>query len=157
MWCFRWSCSWSSRRWDDKVRIIRSWCTILLVLYWVMICGSFHLSQHLLSLLLNVLCFLFFHISCLSVCVLPLIFGFLGFSGMWIKLLCILHLWQVAITFCCESISDNRDIQLEQHQLFYGHYTLCISRHLQLTTARFCSFKVLLPACLCWWQLAHSD
>ena len=33
----------------------------------------------------------------------------------------------------------------------------CVSRHLQLRTGGFCWCKVLLPACLCWRQPAHSD
>ena len=34
--------------------------------------------------------------------------------------------------------------------------TTCIGRHRQLRTGGFCWSKVLLPACPCWWQLAHS-
>jgi len=33
----------------------------------------------------------------------------------------------------------------------------CVSWHRQLRTGRFCCRNVLLPACPCWWQLAHSD
>jgi len=33
----------------------------------------------------------------------------------------------------------------------------CISRQLQLRTWWFCWCRVLLPACPCWWQPAHSD
>ena len=35
--------------------------------------------------------------------------------------------------------------------------TTCVSQHLQLRTGGFCLCKVLLPTCLCWRQLAHSD
>ena len=33
----------------------------------------------------------------------------------------------------------------------------CVSRHLRLRTGWFYWCKVLLPACPCWWQTAHSD
>jgi len=33
----------------------------------------------------------------------------------------------------------------------------CVSQHLELKTGGFCWCKVLLPACPCWWQPAHSD
>jgi len=57
-------------------------------------------------------------------------------------------------------------LQNSSHHLllppFYGqkwplYRTTCISRHSQLRTGGFCWSKVLLPACRCWWQLAHSD
>jgi len=35
--------------------------------------------------------------------------------------------------------------------------TTCISRQLQFKSGRFCCSKVLLPACPCWWQLAHLN
>ena len=37
----------------------------------------------------------------------------------------------------------------------YG--STCVSRYLQLRTGVFCWCRVLLPACPCWWQPAHSD
>ena len=33
----------------------------------------------------------------------------------------------------------------------------CVSWHPQLRTAGFCWSKALLPACIYWWQLIHSD
>ena len=33
----------------------------------------------------------------------------------------------------------------------------CVSQHLQLRTGGFCWCEVLLPACRCWQQPAHSD
>jgi len=35
--------------------------------------------------------------------------------------------------------------------------TTSVSRHILLRTGGFCWSKVLLPTCLCWQQLVHSD
>jgi len=40
---------------------------------------------------------------------------------------------------------------------YTGQWTTCVSWHPQLRTGGFCWSKVLLSACPCWWQLAHSD
>jgi len=37
------------------------------------------------------------------------------------------------------------------------HTSACVSRHRQSRTGGFCRCKVLLPACPCWRQPAHSD
>ena len=43
-------------------------------------------------------------------------------------------------------------------QLFHSHDTgQPVSQHTQLRTGRFCSSKVLMPACPYWRQLVHSD
>jgi len=33
----------------------------------------------------------------------------------------------------------------------------CVNRHLQLRTGGFCCWKVLLPACPCWWRTASKN
>jgi len=63
------------------------------------------------------------------------------------------HLWQR-----CGLVSDYFDhlftLLTATAIILYG--STCVSRHPQLWNGRFCWSKVLLPACTCWWQLAHS-